>query len=224
MMARVPKRPPKVVVKGKNGNGTANGVNGNKNGTNGKNGLARNREPVPKSKKPEAIKPKPKPQPRTGRSLKQPGTRTAPIGKILEKQESGRALTEKQLAALKQHLLRVRRAQEAEERRMIAEQRKRKRILEDESISFGDKIGLEPIGRSYKLPEAVQDILEEFNHMALKPKVKRMFEKLDLEDKVAYIYKYLIRVRNVAEFLMNLENIDLAERIIKDQIRDFLLK
>lgn len=218
MMARVPKRPPKVVGKGKNGNGNgvANGVNGT--GTNGKkNGLARPREPAPKSSRE-------KPQPKTGRALRTQEQRKPPIGRILTRSESGKPLTNEQIEVLREHARRIDASLKAEEARMKAEKNRKKRIVEDKSIPFGEKVGILSIGKGYTLIQAVQDILEEFQHFRLISREKKLYESLDFQGRIDFIYSKLIKVDNIAEYLGTLENLDLAEMVIKREISALLSK
>ncbi len=230
MGARVPKK----IGNNRNGNGVIKNGNGNGAKRNGdvSKPVARSREPTAKPIKPEnGLK-----NGKTGKTLSPQESRKPRINEILQKKGP---LTDEQLEALKEHLLRVRRAKEAEERRRVAQEKKQREALEElrkqrdleESTEKDGVYGQKPkkvtnirpkIGGKYKLDEAVQDILRDFEHMKLKPKEKQLYEGLSLEDKVEFIYQKVIKESNVADFLASIESVDLAEMAIKREIKAFL--
>lgn len=225
-------RRPKIIGNGRNGNGILKNGNGVKRNGDVSKPIARPREPTAKSTKPDNGSKTGK----TGRTLSAQEPRKPRINEILAKKGP---LTDEQLEALKEHLLRVRRAKEAEERRRVADARRQKedlqklraqRDLEDvteKDAVYGQKpkkvTNIRPkIGGKYKLDEAVRDILRDFESMSLKPKEKQTYEGLSLEEKVDFIYRKVIRESNIADFLASIESVDLAEFAIKREIRAFI--
>jgi anti-sigma28 factor (negative regulator of flagellin synthesis) len=234
---RLPIKPPKL-NNGKRGNGN-NIVNGNGNGK-GRTGdvvkpIARPREPTAKPVKPGNGSKSGK----TGKVLRSQEPKKPNVERILTKKESGKPLTAEQMEALTEHLNRVRRAKESEQRRIAAEKKRQaeaiKKLREQRDLEEAtEKDGVysqspkrvtnirPKIGGKYKLDEAVRDILRDFENMSLKPKEKQAYERLSLEEKVDFIYQKVIRESNVADFLASIESVDLAEFAIKREIRAFI--
>jgi len=148
-----------------------------------------------------------------------------PITTKTVKDVLGDKLTHDQVSKL---LRLIREAEEQKKAELAARQaridkiRKQKAAVEKRRLEEESKFPKKKIGKDYKLDQAVDEILDQFESMALTPRERRIYRDADINGKVEFIFNKVVAIGYIKQYLELLSSRDLAESVIRSRIRKHL--